>query len=76
MKSIDQVSGNPISCDTVNFEVKGNGRNFGYSLNPKRAKAKLLKGAKRTKNLDDEVKTGCVNMRFDDGSYLRLSYPS
>ena len=75
MKSIDQVSGNPISCDTVNFEVKGNGRNFGYSLNPKRAKAKLLKGAKRTKNLDVEVKTGCVNMRFDDGSYFEVVLP-
>ena len=39
-------------------------RVFGYSLNQKRAKAKLLKGAKRLNNLEVEERDGCVNLRF------------
>ena len=34
---------------------KRNGRTFSYALNPKRAKTKLLKGAKR-KHLEVEIK--------------------
>ena len=60
-----------------NTHVQGrrNGRAFSYVLNEKRAKAKLLKGAKREKNLNVEIKTGCVNLRFDDGSYFEVVLP-
>ena len=56
--------------------VKGkrNGRLFSYALNPKRAKAKLLKGAKR-QNLDVEIKSGCVNLRFSDGAFFEVVLP-
>ena len=48
----------------VNDEcVKKNDRVFPYALNIKKAKAKLLKGAKRTKNIEVESKKGCTNMR-------------
>ena len=51
------------------------GRSFNYVLNENRAKAKILKGAKRAKNLDVEVKSGCVNLRFNDGSYFNVVLP-
>ena len=55
----------------VNQEVNTrDGQTFGYALNENRAKAKLLKGAKRVNNLDVEVKSRCVNLRFSDGSYF------
>ena len=54
---------------------KRNGRTFKYELNERRAKSKLLKGAKRTNHLDIEIKTGCVNMRFSDGSYHDVLLP-
>ena len=38
------------------------GRDFSYTLNKKKTKAKLLRGAKRTKNLDIEIKSGCANL--------------
>ena len=50
-------------------------RAFEYILNEKRAKAKLLKGAKRAQNLNIEVSRGCVNMRFDNGSYFEIVLP-
>ena len=50
-------------------------RAFEYILNEKRAKAKLLKGAKRAQNLKIEVSRGCVNMRFDNGSYFEIVLP-
>ena len=50
-------------------------RVFSYQLNEKRAKSKLLKGAKRKKALDVEVKSGCVNLRFNDGSYFEVVLP-
>ena len=56
-------------------KMKRNGRAFGYVLNEKKAKSKLLKGAKRAKHLDVEIKTGCVNMRFSDGSYFEVVLP-
>ena len=55
--------------------VSKNERTFPYSLNFKKAKSKLLKGAKRTKNMDIEIKTTCVNMRFNDGSYSTVVLP-
>ena len=59
-------------------EVFGNknddGRVFDYALNKKKAKAKLLKGAKR-ENLDVEIKNGCVNLLFSDGAYFVLVLP-
>ena len=39
-----------------------------------RAKSKLLKGAKKP-NLDVEVKDGCVNLRFCDGSFHEIILP-
>ena len=54
---------------------KRNGRVLPYIQNEKRAKAKLLKGAKRMKNLDVEIKSGCVNLRFSDGSYFKVVLP-
>ena len=51
------------------------GRTFDYDLNEKRAKAKLLKGAKRAKHLNVEIKSGCVNMRFSDGAYFEVVLP-
>ena len=50
-------------------------RVFGYVLNDKRAKAKLLKGAKRGKHLVVESKDGCVNLIFSDGSYFKTVLP-
>ena len=44
-------------------------------MNKKKANSKLLKGAQRTKNLEVEVKSGCVNLRFDDGSYYEVILP-
>ena len=51
------------------------GREFGYILNDKRAKAKLLKGAKRSNNLEIDRSQGCVNLRFNDGSYFEVVLP-
>ena len=56
-------------------QSKRNGRAFGYALNAKRAKTKLLKGAKREKHLDVEIKSGCANMRFSDGAYSEVVLP-
>ena len=50
-------------------------RAFGYTLNEKRAKANLLKGAKRTEDLNVEIKSGCVNLRFSDGSFCEIILP-
>ena len=52
-----------------------NGRAFSYNLNEKRAKGKLLKGAMRLDHLNVEVKSGCVNLRFSDGSYFEVVLP-
>ena len=49
-------------------------RAFTYTLNKKKAKAKLLKGAKR-KNLNVEVRPGCVNLRFNGGAYFQIVLP-
>ena len=65
------ISSNEIEV----FENKiGDARVFDYALNKKRAKAKLLKGAKR-ENLIVEVKNGCVNLLFSDGAYIELVLP-
>ena len=48
------------------------GRFFNYTLNNKRAKAKLLKGAQKEKNLDIDIRSGCVNLRFNNGSYYEV----
>ena len=46
-----------------------------YTINKKRANAKLLKGAKCLKNLELEVKLNCVNLHFNDGSYYEVVLP-
>ena len=58
-----------------NKRMKRKTRAFSYELNEKRAKNKLLKGAKREKHLDVETKSTCVNMRFSDGSYHEVVLP-
>ena len=67
-------------CDSEKYVLDLNkdsheDRVFDYTLNQKRAKAKLLKGAKKEKNLDVEIRPGCVNLRFDNGSYYELILP-
>ena len=56
-------------------ETTNDERAFEYDINKKRTKAKLLKGAKRTKNLEVEVKSGCLNLRFNDGSFHEVIMP-
>ena len=79
MKQVTNSEISFVQSDKAVKEVKEEknqeGRVFGYALNHKRAKAKLLKGAKRDKNLNVEVKSGCVNLRFDDGSYFGIILP-
>ena len=50
-------------------------RSFGYALNIKRAKAKIIKGVKRVNNVTVEVKTGCVNLRIGVGAYHEVVMP-
>ena len=50
-------------------------RTFDNALDNKRAKSKLLKGAKRGKHLVVEKNTGCVNLVFSDGSYSQTVLP-
>ena len=47
-------------------------RVFNYDLNNKRAKAKLLKAAQKEQNLDIDIKPGCVNLHFNNGSYYEV----
>ena len=72
-------------CNTEDVEVykqnemlvneDNNGRVFDYTINKKRAKAKLLKGSKRANNLEVEIKNGCVNLLFSDGAYVEIVLP-
>ena len=72
MKSISTASDEtPISI----IKARRSARTFNFDLNEKKAKAKLLKGANRRNHLDIEVKSGCVNMRFSDGSYHKVLLP-
>ena len=71
-----QVCNSELSVVNVNSnEIEEEGRVFAYSLNKKKAKAKLLKGAKRPNSLEVEVKDGCVNLRFCDGSFYVVVLP-
>ena len=71
-----QVCNSELSVVNVNRdETEEEGRVFSYSLNKKKAKAKLLKGAKRMNSLEVEVKDGCVNLRFCDGSFYEIVLP-
>ena len=56
-------------------ENTNDGRTFNYVMNEKRTKNKLIKGAKRTKNLEVEFKTTCANLRFSDGAYYEIMLP-
>ena len=55
--------------------IFNNGRKFKFTLNEKKAKAKLLKGAIRGNHLEVETKSTCVNMRFSNGAYHELVLP-
>ena len=71
-----QLCNSELSVVNVNKDViEDEGRVFTYSLNKKKTKAKLLKGAKRTNNLEMEVRDGCVNLRFCDGSFYVIVLP-
>ena len=59
----------------INSNTNDPKRSFGYTLNIKRAKANLLKSTKRVHNMDVEVKSGCVNMRFSGGAYQEVVLP-
>ena len=50
-------------------------RTLSYELNEKKAKTKLLKGAMKPKHMEIEIKSTCVNMRFDDGSFKEVVLP-
>ena len=49
-------------------------RNFKYRLTAKKAKANLLKGAKR-KHIGVEHKQGATNIDFSDGSWIKAVLP-
>ena len=68
-----QLENSEPSIIALNGETDN--RAFEYAINRKRTKSKLLKGAKRTRNLEVEVKSGCVNLRFNDGSYYEVIMP-
>ena len=72
MKSVENSASSVV---TIPDKLIVEGRAFPYVLNKKKAKAKLLQGAKRSKNLDIEVKSGCVNFRFNNGSYYEVLLP-
>ena len=61
-----------VNKDELNKDA---GRVFQYELNEKKARLNLLKGANRSKHLEIEVKTGCVNLRFSDGAYHEVVLP-
>ena len=67
-----EVSQSTMSLVTLNQESR---RVFEYTLNEKRANANILKGAKRSENLNVEIKSGCVNLRFSGGSYFEIILP-
>ena len=63
------------NSETAIVQINHDKRVFNYVLNDKRAKSKLLKGAKRVNNLEVEKKRGCVNLLFNDGSYFEVVLP-
>ena len=65
---------NQLNEHMVEHKRKRNTRTFSYDLNEKKARVKLLKGAKRAKNLDVEIKSTCVNMRFSADINIAESY--
>ena len=71
-----QIITNNVEVCNLNFESDNKDeRNFTYVLNDKKAKEKLLKGAKRAKNLEVEAKDGCITLLFNDGSYIKTVIP-
>ena len=66
---------NELKDHMIEHKGKRRTRAFSYDLNEKKAKMKLLKGAKRVKHLDVELKSTCVNMRFSDGAYHEVVLP-
>ena len=70
-----ELMDNNAKIVNVNNQESVSKRSFGYALNIKKAKAKLIKGAKRTSNLEIEVKTGCINLRFSGGAYREVVMP-
>ena len=69
------VTSSEIALLDVSEHATNDERVFQYAINKKRAEAKLLKGARRSSNLDVEVKSGCVNLRFNDGSFYVVVLP-
>ena len=71
-----QVLSSELLITNLNQEdANDEGRVFDYALNQKRAKNKLLKGAKRTNSLEVESKQGCVTLRFCNGSFFEIIMP-
>ena len=71
-----QISTGDVEICNLNMENnKTDVRAFSYVLSDKKAKDKLLKGAKRAKNLEVEEKDGCITFIFNDGSYIKTLIP-
>ena len=66
---------NDDAVEALNNKKSLNGRVFAYTLNEKRAKRNLLKGAEKENNLEVEVKSGNTNLRFSVGSYHEVLLP-
>ena len=76
MKSIEYSSG--VLKDKNELKdnpLKQTRRTFNYEINEQKAKKKLLKGAKKSSNLEIEIKSTCVNIRFSDGAYQKVAMP-
>ena len=66
---------NDDAIEVSNDKKSMNGRVFAYTLNEKRAKRNLLKGAEKENNLEVEIKSGNTNLRFSVGSYHEVLLP-
>ena len=69
-----KISNREVVIENIEKDVKDL-RTFSYVLNDKKTKEKLLKGAKRMKNIEVETKDGCSTLLFSDGSYLKTVLP-
>ena len=72
---MNQVTNSEMAMVNVHIDNHVDERAFDYVLNKKKAKSKLLKGAKRESHLELDFKPGCAILSFSDGSYFQLILP-
>ena len=72
---MNQVTNSEMAMVNVHIDNHVDVRAFDYVLNKKKAKSKLLKGAKRESHLELDFKPGCAILSFSDGSYFQLILP-